>query len=60
MNRGPPDFDGDGNVGITDLLKLLAAWGPCPERCPPFCTGDLDGDCTVGIVDLLLLLGNWG
>ncbi len=21
--------DGDGNVGITDFLQLLAAWGPC-------------------------------
>ncbi len=27
---GPPDFDGDGNVGVTDLLALLANWGPCP------------------------------
>ena len=25
----PPDFDGDGNVGILDLLTLLANWGPC-------------------------------
>ncbi len=47
----PGDLDGDGTVGIIDLLLLLAAWGPCPERCPPFCSGDLDGDCTVGIVD---------
>ncbi len=55
----PGDLDGDGTVGILDLLLLLGAWGPCPERCPPFCTGDLDGDCTVGIVDLLILLANW-
>ncbi len=54
------DLDGDGSVGIIDLLLLLGAWGPCPERCPPFCTGDLDRDCAVGIVDLLLLLANWG
>ncbi len=27
--RGPPDFDGDGTVGILDLLTLLANWGPC-------------------------------
>ena len=27
---GPPDFDGDGNVGILDLLFLLDNWGPCP------------------------------
>ena len=26
----PPDFDGDGFVGILDLLALLAEWGPCP------------------------------
>lgn len=23
------DLDGDDIVGITDLLELLAAWGPC-------------------------------
>ena len=27
---GPPDFDGDGTVGILDLLILLVNWGPCP------------------------------
>ncbi len=26
----PADFDGDGNVGVSDLLTLLANWGPCP------------------------------
>ncbi len=26
---GPPDFDGDGTVGILDLLTLLANWGAC-------------------------------
>ena len=26
---GPPDFDGDGIVGINDLLALLNNWGPC-------------------------------
>ena len=26
----PWDFDGDGAVAVPDLLKLLAAWGPCP------------------------------
>ena len=25
----PPDFNGDGTVGILDLLALLANWGPC-------------------------------
>ena len=52
------DIDGDGLVGITDFLALLAAWGPCPQKGP--CDADLDGDGLVGIVDMLLLLANWG
>ncbi len=54
----PGDIDGDGVVGVLDLLILLGAWGPCKscEDCP----ADLDGDCNVGVKDLLILLGNWG
>lgn len=57
----PPvgDLDGDGLVGITDFLMLLAEWGPCDRPCPPQCPADLDGDCVVGINDFLLLLANW-
>jgi DNA-binding beta-propeller fold protein YncE len=55
----PGDLDGDGAVGITDLLMLLAAWGPCPAPCPPSCASDLDGDCATGITDLLALLADW-
>ncbi|MHC4218550.1 MAG: right-handed parallel beta-helix repeat-containing protein [Planctomycetota bacterium] len=51
-------LDGDGEVGVTDVLALLAAWGPCPD-CGD-CVADLDGDCTVGITDFLILLANWG
>ena len=52
------DLDGDGIVGVPDLLTLLAAWGPCVgcANCP----ADLDGDCTVSVPDLLTLLANWG
>jgi hypothetical protein len=50
------DIDGDGVVGITDFLKLLARWGPCPEDC---CLADLDLDGNVGISDFLILLANW-
>ena len=53
------DLDGDGTVGIVDFLALLAAWGPCPDPCPPNCPADLDGDCVVGIIDFLALLDNW-
>ncbi|MHC4649982.1 MAG: hypothetical protein ACYTES_03895, partial [Planctomycetota bacterium] len=56
----PGDLDGDGSVGITDFLILLARWGPCPDPCPPACLGDLDGDCVVGINDFLTLLAVWG
>ncbi len=51
----PWDLDGDGIVGITDLLDLLAAWGTDPGG-PP----DFDGDQDVGITDLLKLLAQWG
>ncbi|MEE8155687.1 MAG: hypothetical protein V3T53_12105 [Phycisphaerales bacterium] len=52
------DIDGDGIVGATDLLILLANWGPC-EDCGD-CPADLDGNCSVGAADLLILLVNWG
>ena len=56
----PSDLDGDGLVGITDFLALLAAWGPCSDcGMPGACPADLDGDCWVGILDLLILLENW-
>jgi hypothetical protein len=54
----PGDLDGDGFVGVKDLLILLGGWGPCAD-CDD-CIADLDGDCNVGVKDLLILLGNWG
>lgn len=54
----PGDINGDGAVGVKDLLILLGSWGPCPDcdKCP----ADLDQNCTVDVADLLILLGNWG
>ncbi len=52
------DLDGDGSVGVKDLLILLGSWGPCAD-CND-CPADIDGDCSVGVTDLLILLGNWG
>jgi hypothetical protein len=49
------DFDGSGNVGVVDLLRLLGAWGPC-NGCPE----DIDCSGYVGVTDLLALLGAWG
>ena len=55
---GPADLVVDGDVGVKDLLFLLAAWGPCPEKgtCPAYLV--VDGD--VGVTDLLFLLAAWG
>jgi predicted outer membrane repeat protein len=51
------DVDGNGVVGVTDFLALLAAWGPCPDDC---CLADFDLDGMVGVTDFLILLANWG
>ena len=51
----PPDLNGDGMVGVPDLLALLAAWGTNPGG-PP----DFDGDGVVAVPDLLTLLAAWG
>ena len=57
--QGPlGDLDGDGQVGVKDLLILLGNWGPC-ENCAA-CAADLDRNGVVGVSDLLILLGNWG
>ncbi len=52
------DVDGDGTVGILDLLALLAAWGPCPAA-PAACPTDVDGTGSTSIGDLLSLLAGW-
>ena len=52
------DLDGDGTVGVSDLLILLADWGPCPPKGD--CPADLNSDGSVGVADLLILLANWG
>ncbi len=54
-NRGTvcnEDIDGDGLVGVPDLLTLLAGWGTAAP--------DLDGDGLVAVPDLLILLSAWG
>ena len=52
----PGDVDGDGLVGPTDLLALLAAWGGCGDGA---CPADFDGDGIVGPDDLVVLLAGW-
>ena len=50
----PGDINGDGLVGIDDLLELLSNYGPCP-----CCASDLDGSGVVDVDDLLTLIGGW-
>jgi hypothetical protein len=57
----PADFDGpcdapDGIVDVTDLLAVLAAWGPCTGTCP----ADVNGSGSVDVTDLLAVLADWG
>ena len=50
----PADFDGNGEVGFSDLLAVIAAWGNKggPE--------DLDGSGFVDFGDILVVLAAWG
>jgi len=52
----PADLDGDGTVGVGDLLMLLSAWGACDGSCP----ADVNNSGVVDINDLLTLLSSWG
>lgn len=48
------DLNGDGTIGVDDLLLLLAAWGSCDG-----CEEDLTNDGVVDVNDLLAMLGVW-
>ena len=50
------DIDGSTDVGLTDLLAVIIAWGPCPPECPE----DIDDSGDVGMDDLLMVLTSWG
>jgi len=54
----PGDVDGGGSVGLTDLVALLSAWGPCGGA--GCCPGDVDLSGHVGLPDLLAVLSAWG
>lgn len=52
------DFDTDGQIGFSDVLTLLAAWGSCPAGA--FCDADLDASGAVDFADLLAVLAAYG
>jgi hypothetical protein len=53
-NPCPADLDGDGSVGIHDLLIVIDLWGTDDAD------ADLDGNGQVGITDILVVIDNWG
>ncbi|MCH2133469.1 MAG: PQQ-dependent sugar dehydrogenase [Phycisphaerales bacterium] len=53
----PGDVDGDGLVGVNDVLAVLKGWGSCPPV--GSCPADLDGDGEVNVNDVLLVLAGW-
>jgi hypothetical protein len=50
----PGDIDGDGQVGVTDFLQLIADWGTSGTD------ADINEDGIVDVLDFLDLLNNWG
>ena len=49
-------MDGDGAVGIDDVLALLLSWGPQPVGHP----ADVDDDGMVDTDDLVEVIIGWG
>jgi hypothetical protein len=54
VNPCPADLDGDGSVGIHDLLIVIDLWGTDDAD------ADLDGNGQVGITDILVVIDSWG
>jgi hypothetical protein len=50
----PADIECDGEVGVGDLIAVIANWG---ESCH---AADLDGDLVVGVGDLIEVIAQWG
>ena len=50
----PGDVDGDGVVGVNDILAVISAWGECDG-----CSEDLNNDGYVNVNDLLEVIAHW-
>ena len=51
----PADVNGDQTVGVSDMLEVISAWGPCV-----MCAADVTGDGFVNVADLLAVIDGWG
>jgi len=52
------DLDGNGNIDLADLARLLAHYGTTGDA--QYADGDLDGNGNVGPADLAALLAHYG
>lgn len=52
------DVNGDGFVGVNDLLDIISLWGDCPSSGD--CNADVNDDGMVNVSDLLLIIDAWG
>lgn len=50
----PADVDGDGAVGVTDILAIIGAWGSDDA------SADVNDDGVVDVADILAVVGGWG
>ena len=51
----PTDINGDGIVNVSDILSVIAGWGPCEG-----CDADVNDDGVINVNDLLEVVANWG
>ena len=49
-----PDINGDGYVGVSDLLVIIDQWGLTNSP------ADVNSDGIVNVLDLLIVIDNWG
>ena len=60
LNPMPPgDVDGDGLVGVNDLLEVLASYGQCNQSPSRLCRADVNADHQVDVNDVLGVIDNW-
>ena len=55
LSACPHDLDENGDIGLGDLVRVLADWGTCLS-----CSADFNGSADVGVDDLLFVLSRWG
>ncbi|MBI5866324.1 MAG: right-handed parallel beta-helix repeat-containing protein [Planctomycetes bacterium] len=57
----PGDFDGDGSIGLQDLVLLLHCFGGTCSNYPyDCCFADMNDDATIDLNDLTLILSLFG